>query len=133
MYALNKLALFFALVGLVAVNALPHPGPQAQGAPAQGQQTQAQQGGQTQGQGQAQSQPQTQSTTNDPKPLASQPDCVNQCLVSAAPGNGCADTDLSCMCSSSPLQDVARQCIQTQCPGSGLKNADTLKAQLCQK
>ncbi|KAK7455748.1 hypothetical protein VKT23_010780 [Stygiomarasmius scandens] len=82
MFTLNKIALFFALVGLVAVNALPHP--QAQG---QQDQAQAQQGGQTQGQ--AQSQPQTQSTANDPKPLASQPDCVNQCLVSAAPSNGC--------------------------------------------
>ncbi|KAK7440792.1 hypothetical protein VKT23_016869 [Stygiomarasmius scandens] len=117
MFALNKLALFFALAGLVAVNALPHP--QAQG----GQQGQAQAGGQIQ----------SQSTANDPKPLASQPDCVNQCLVNAAPGHGCGDTDLSCMCASSALQDAARQCIQTQCPDSGLKNADTLKNQLCQK
>jgi len=41
-------------------------------------------------------------------------------------------TDLNCMCASSALQDAARQCIQTQCPDSGLKNADTLKSQLCQ-
>ncbi|KAK7455747.1 hypothetical protein VKT23_010779 [Stygiomarasmius scandens] len=108
MFALNKLAFLFALVGLVAVNASPDP------------------------QAQAQDQTQSQSTTNNPKPLASQPDCVNQCLVDAAPGNGCGDTDLNCMCASSALQDAARQCIQTQCPDSGLKNADTLKSQLCQ-
>ncbi|KAK7440790.1 hypothetical protein VKT23_016867 [Stygiomarasmius scandens] len=102
MFALNKIALFFALVGLVTANALP------------------------------QGQTQSQSTASDPKPLASQPDCVNQCLVNAAPGNGCGNTDLSCMCASSALQDTARQCIQTKCPDSNLKNADTLKSQLCQ-
>jgi len=60
MFALNKIALFFALVGLVTANALP------------------------------QGQTQSQSTASDPKPLASQSDCVNQCLVNAAPGNGCS-------------------------------------------
>ncbi|KAG8812263.1 hypothetical protein FRC17_002110 [Serendipita sp. 399] len=45
------------------------------------------------------------------------PECISNCITTAAPQSGCADpTDVSCLCQSDEFQTAAAACITQNCP-----------------
>ncbi|TEB17677.1 hypothetical protein FA13DRAFT_1649978 [Coprinellus micaceus] len=57
--------------------------------------------------------------------------CILACVTPAATQNGCAGTDISCLCSSSQFQVDAAACLQNHCLKTEIESALTLQEVQC--
>ncbi|KAG6915584.1 hypothetical protein DXG01_010852 [Tephrocybe rancida] len=70
------------------------------------------------------------------EPSTSLPAGINQCIIdcvtTAAQDAGCSSfTDLTCVCTSTPFQTAAAQCLQSTCTPADVQAALALQAQQC--